>query len=155
MFCVVICCIIRSKRNKQESFKIEANNGLYLNKTYDSVDNVFYDSVSDAVNTNLQLQDRNAVTSSIISNHPSFLESQSSFIQSSAEGWLQASLVCVYLQLFNMPCIFLVPVPVLNEWGNVLAKCLIDYNTLVMEKEIAKGLIYISITYLFPIYVRI
>ena len=48
-----------------------------------------------------------------------------------------------------MPYIFLVPVPMHNEWGNILAKCLIDYNTLMMEKEIAKGLSYVCIKYIF------
>ena len=88
VLCVVVCCIIRSKRNKRESFKIEANNAIYYNKTYDNVENVRNDKVNDAVNTDLQLQDRNATASSIISNRPSVLESQSSFIHSSAEGRL-------------------------------------------------------------------
>ena len=78
MLCVVIFCIIRSKRNKKK-FIIESNNkesdaNVYYNRTYDDVKNV----------TNTNLHTLNETPSLHINNPLTALES--SFTQSSAEG---------------------------------------------------------------------
>lgn len=75
VLCVVILCIIRSKRNKEKkgSFIIESN-AVYYNKTYDSVGNF----------TDTNLHTVNATPSLRINNPLPVLES--SFTQSTAKG---------------------------------------------------------------------
>ena len=74
VLCIVIYCIIRSKRNKKGSLPIESNTAIYYNKTYDNVNNI----------TDTKPHTVNATPSLTINNPLPALES--SFTESTVKG---------------------------------------------------------------------